>query len=47
MTWLNAAEQYTGGELIDWQQHYIEQVTTQARLLFRGIDHWQSEKNPT
>ncbi|TXJ06334.1 MAG: TetR family transcriptional regulator [Acinetobacter sp.] len=42
MTWLDFATQYTGGELVDWQQQYIEQVSTQVRLLFRGIANWQS-----
>lgn len=41
MTWLDFDRQYTGGELIDVQQNYIEQVSTQVRLLFRGIKHWQ------
>lgn len=41
MTWLNLNTCYTGGELIDKQQQYIEQVSTEVRLLFRGIANWQ------
>ncbi len=41
MTWLDLNNQYSSGQLIDMQQQYIDQVTTQVRLLFRGITHWE------
>lgn len=43
MTWLNLSTIYSGHELVLQQQQYIEQVTTQVRLLFRGISNWESE----
>lgn len=41
MTWLNLNTQYSGMELVKQQQLYIEQVSTQVQLLFRGIANWE------
>lgn len=41
MTWLNLKTQFSGHELVLQQQHYVEQVTIQVRLLFRGIANWE------
>lgn len=41
MTWLNLNTQYSGMELFKQQQLYIEQVSTQVQLLFRGISNWE------
>ncbi len=42
MTWRNMRENLNASELEAQQQQYIDQVTVQVRLLFRGIENWQS-----
>lgn len=42
MTWLDLNARFSGSELLDQQQQYIEHVSTQVRLLFGGIANWQS-----
>ena len=42
MTWRNMRENLSSPQLETEQQQYIDQVTVQVRLLFRGIENWQS-----
>ena len=42
MTWRNMRENLSSPQLETEQQQYIDQVTIQVRLLFRGIENWQS-----
>ncbi|WP_417651466.1 TetR family transcriptional regulator [Acinetobacter baumannii] len=41
MTWLNLAKQYQGEQLKQQQTAFIENASTQVRLLFRGIANWE------
>lgn len=41
MTWLSLNTQFSGMELVKQQQWYIDQVSTQVQLLFRGIANWE------
>ncbi|MCG6039319.1 TetR family transcriptional regulator [Acinetobacter baumannii] len=41
MTWLNLSKQYQGEELKLQQAAFIENASTQVRLLFRGIANWE------
>jgi TetR/AcrR family transcriptional regulator, fatty acid biosynthesis regulator len=45
MTWLNYREQYSGETLEQQQKFFKKQTVIQIQLLFRGILHWDSEKN--
>lgn len=42
MTWRNMRKNLSSPQLETEQQQYIDQVTVQVRLLFRGIENWQS-----
>lgn len=42
MAWLTLTSQYSGQDLVQRQQQYIEQVSTEIKLLFRGIANWES-----
>ncbi|AZB93730.1 MULTISPECIES: TetR family transcriptional regulator [Acinetobacter] len=41
MTWLNLSKQYQGEQLKLQQTAFIENASTQVRLLFRGIANWE------
>ncbi|USP40463.1 TetR family transcriptional regulator [Acinetobacter sp. XS-4] len=41
MTWLNLSKQYQGDQLKLQQTAFIENASTQVRLLFRGIANWE------
>lgn len=41
MTWLNLSKQYQGEQLKLHQAAFIENASTQVRLLFRGIANWE------
>lgn len=41
MTWLNLSKQYQGEQLKLHQAAFIENASTQVRLLFRGISNWE------
>ncbi|NUF11144.1 TetR family transcriptional regulator [Acinetobacter oleivorans] len=41
MTWLNLSKQYQGEQLKLQQAAFIENASTQVRLLFRGIANWE------
>lgn len=41
MTWLNLSKQYQGEQLKQQQTAFIENASTQVRLLFRGIANWE------
>jgi len=41
MTWLNLSKQYQGEQLKLQQTVFIENASTQVRLLFRGIANWE------
>lgn len=41
MTWLNLLKQYQGEQLKLQQTAFIENASTQVRLLFRGIANWE------
>ncbi|NUF23247.1 TetR family transcriptional regulator [Acinetobacter oleivorans] len=41
MTWLNLSKQYQGEQLKLQQSAFIENASTQVRLLFRGIANWE------
>ncbi|MNH68773.1 HTH-type transcriptional repressor FabR [compost metagenome] len=41
MTWLNLSKQYQNEQLKQQQTAFIENASTQVRLLFRGIANWE------
>jgi len=41
MTWLNLSKQYQDEQLKQQQTAFIENASTQVRLLFRGIANWE------
>lgn len=41
MTWLNLSKQYQDEQLKQQQSAFIENASTQVRLLFRGIANWE------
>ncbi|MCU4413373.1 TetR family transcriptional regulator [Acinetobacter sp. WU_MDCI_Axc73] len=41
MTWLSLPRQYEGEALHQQQQAFIENASTQVRLIFRGIANWE------
>jgi len=41
MTWLNLSKQYQEEQLKQQQTAFIENASTQVRLLFRGIANWE------
>ncbi|EOQ61376.1 hypothetical protein F935_03039 [Acinetobacter calcoaceticus ANC 3811] len=41
MTWLNLSKQYQSDQLKQQQSAFIENASTQVRLLFRGIANWE------
>lgn len=43
MTWINLPKQFEIDDLLEQQNLFIDNATTQVRLLFNGISNWEPQ----